>query len=90
MELDAIVVREARLNCLNEMSDQLRFACSLPTVGMKEVNYDVVLAQGTGIIITCMVPQGMTKRGFVEEVCQRATDRCVSADHRVFVTAHGR
>lgn len=76
MEIDAFVVCNARLSVLNEMSETFFWSTALPKISMKEVDYDVHLARSSGLLLTCKVPEGLDARGFVHEICHRASSRC--------------
>jgi len=75
MEIDAFVVRNARVGVLQEMGSLL-FLSTRPPTGMADVDYDIALCGGWGIIIVCKVPQGTTVKDFVHELCFLVSIRC--------------
>lgn len=75
MEVDAFMVSNARLDVLLGMNDIFYFATSLPSGKLAETPYEVVLCTGGDWILTCNVPEGMSVKDFVHEVCARATHR---------------
>lgn len=76
MEIDAFMVSNARASVLLQMPDIFYWATSLPSGQLAETPYSVVLCTGGDCIVTCNVPEGMTVKTFVHEICARATHRC--------------
>lgn len=82
MEIDAFVARNARVGVLQEMGSLL-FLSTRPPTGMADVDYDIALCGGWGIIIVCKVPQGTTVKDFVHELCFLVSIRCVQCDSAI-------
>jgi len=76
MEIDAFVVRGARVSALKEMGVLLFLSTRLPS-GMTDVDFDIALCGGWGVIVVCKVPQGKTVKDFVHEICFLVSIRCV-------------
>lgn len=78
MELDAFFVKDARLSVLKEMSGSVFWSTSLPALKLANVDYDVYLCTGSGLLVTCKVPGGIKRvKAFVHEICARASHRYV-------------